>query len=107
MIPMVENLTDKTFEEFVRSNPVAVVDFWAAWCAPCRFLSPVIEELAREHNAVAFGKLNVDENRATPMRFGIMSIPTLLYFKDGKLVDKTVGALPKGAIEKRLGKILA
>lgn len=107
MIPMVENLTDETFDEYIRSNPVAVVDFWAAWCAPCRFLSPVIEDLAREHNAVAFGRLNVDENRATPMKFGIMSIPTLLYFRDGKLVDKTVGALPKGAIEKRLGKILA
>ena len=86
---------------------MVVVDCWAAWCAPCRFLSPVVEELAREHGEVSFGKLNVDENRKVPVRFGIMSIPTLLYFKDGSLVDKTIGALPKEAIENRLKRILA
>ena len=104
---MVENVTDGNFEEFIRSNDVAVIDCWAAWCGPCRMLSPVIEELAREQKDVAFGKLNVDENRATPMKYGIMSIPTLLYFKDGQLVDKTIGALPKRSIEARLEKILA
>ena len=104
---MVENVTDGTFEEFIRSNDVAVIDCWAAWCGPCRMLSPVIEELAREQKDVAFGKLNVDQNRSTPMRYGIMSIPTLLYFKDGQLVDKTIGALPKAAIKQRLEKILA
>ena len=104
---MVENVTDETFDEFVNANPVAVVDCWAAWCAPCRFLSPVIEELAREHADVTFGKLNVDENRVIPMKFGVMSIPTLLYFKDGKLVDKTIGALPKKALKNRIEKILS
>jgi thioredoxin 1 len=104
---MVENVTDGNFEEFIRSNDVAVIDCWAAWCGPCRMLSPVIEELAGEQQDVAFGKLNVDENRATPMKYGIMSIPTLLYFKDGQLVDKTIGALPKRSIEDRLEKILA
>lgn len=103
---MVKKVTDKTFDVFIKENQVVVVDCWAAWCAPCRFLSPVVEELAKEHRDVSFGSLNVDENRAIPMRFGIMSIPTLLYFKDGKLVDKTIGALPKKAIENRLQKIL-
>ncbi len=104
---MVEDVTDGNFEEFIRSNDVAMIDCWAAWCGPCRMLSPVIEELAREQKDVAFGKLNVDENRATPMKYGIMSIPTLLYFKGGQLVDKTIGALPKRSIEGRLEKILA
>ena len=104
---MLQEVTDETFDDFVRANPVAVVDCWAAWCAPCRFLSPVIDELAKEHTEVTFGKLNVDENSVTPMKYGIMSIPTLLYFKGGKLVDKTIGALPKKAIEDRLEKIKA
>ncbi|MFB0558464.1 MAG: thioredoxin [Candidatus Bathyarchaeia archaeon] len=103
---MVQEVTDETFADFVQVNTIAIVDCWAAWCTPCRFLSPVIEDLAKEHKNVAFGKLNVDENPATPMRFGVMIIPTLLYFKGGMLIDKTVGALPKGAIEKRLEKIL-
>ncbi len=104
---MVKNVTDGNFEEFIKSNDVAVIDCWAAWCGPCRMLSPVIEELSREQKDVAFGKLNVDENRATPMKYDIMSIPTLLYFKDGQLADKTIGALPKRSIEDRLEKILA
>ena len=104
--PVPVEVSDDTFEAFVTDNPVAVVDCWAAWCFPCRVLGPVIEHLAREHKEVAFGKLNVDENPATAVRYGIMSIPTLLYFKDGKLVDRTMGALPKEAIENRLGKLL-
>ena len=99
-------VTNDTFEEFVTDNPAAVVDCWAAWCFPCRFLGPVIEQLAKEHKDVAFGKLNVDENPLIAVRYGIMSIPTLLYFKDGKLVDRTMGAIPKEAIENRLGKLL-
>ena len=104
---MVKDVTDGTFEEFIQSNKIAVVDCWAAWCGPCRMLSPVVEELAKEKDDVSFGKLNVDQNRATPMKYGIMSIPTLLYFKDGQLVDKTIGALPKAAIENRLERIQA
>jgi thioredoxin 1 len=107
VIRMVQDVTDETFDAFVKESPVAVIDCWAAWCAPCRFLSPVVEELAREHGEVSFGKLNVDENREVTVRFGIMSIPTLLYFKDGSLVDKTIGALPKEAVENRLKRILA
>lgn len=98
-------LTDATFDEFVSKNPRVVVDCWAAWCAPCRILTPIIDQLAQEKSEVAFGKLDVDKNRATPMKYGIMSIPTLLYFKDGKLVDKTLGALPKAAIESRIANM--
>ncbi|MHA1885128.1 MAG: thioredoxin [Promethearchaeota archaeon] len=99
-------VTDQTFNEFVSSNEVVVLDCWAAWCGPCRVLGPVIEKLAEERNDVIFGKLNVDTNRQIPLKYGIMSIPTMLYFKDGKLIDKTIGALPKQVIEERLNKIL-
>jgi thioredoxin 1 len=106
-IRMVEKLTDETFGEFIGSNRIVVVDCWAVWCFPCRFLSPMIDELAKENGGVTFGKLNVDENRVIPMKYGIMSIPTLLYFRDGKLVDKSVGVLPKEELQKRLEKLLA
>ena len=104
---MVTEVTDETFDSFVADNKHAVIDCWAAWCGPCRMLSPVIEELAQEREEVAFGKLNVDQNRSIPMKYGIMSIPTLLYFKDGKLVDKSVGAYPKSALGDRLDKFTA
>ncbi|MCW4051368.1 MAG: thioredoxin [Candidatus Bathyarchaeota archaeon] len=95
-------VNDTTFDDFVKNNPKVVVDCWAAWCGPCRMLTPIIEELSEERDDVAFGKLNVDQNRNVPMKYGIMSIPTLLYFKNGELVDKTLGALPKTVIESRL-----
>ena len=95
-------VTDASFEEFITKNKLAVIDCWAAWCGPCNMLSPIVEQLSGEYTSITFGKLNVDENRKIPMRFGIMSIPTLLYFKDGKLADKTLGALPKKMLEGRL-----
>lgn len=98
-------VTDANFDEFVKNNPKVVVDCWAAWCAPCRMLTPIIDELAEEKANVKFAKLDVDKNRAIPSRYGILSIPTLLYFKDGQLVDKTLGALPKQAIESRLANL--
>ncbi len=98
-------VTDASFDEFVKNNPKVVVDCWAAWCAPCRMLTPIIDELAEEKADIKFAKLDVDKNRAVPQRYGIMSIPTLLYFKDGQLVDKTLGALPKAAIESRLANL--
>jgi thioredoxin 1 len=98
-------VTDADFDEFVKNNPKVVVDCWAAWCAPCRMLAPTIDEIASEKPDVKFAKLDVDKNRAVPTKYGIMSIPTLLYFKDGKLVDKTLGALPKAAIESKLAKL--
>ncbi len=98
-------VTDANFDEFVKNNPKVVVDCWAAWCAPCRMLGPIIDELAEEKTDVKFVKLDVDKNRAVPSKYGIMSIPTLLYFKDGQLVDKTLGALPKQVIESRLSNL--
>ena len=95
-------LTDSNFDQFVKENENVVVDCWAAWCGPCRMLSPLIEQLAEEKTNITFAKLDVDKNRAVPMRYGIMSIPTLLYFKNGKLVDKTLGALPRQMLEARL-----
>ena len=102
---MVQNITDSTFESFTEENPLVVVDCWAVWCAPCRFLSPVIEQLEGERKDVAFGKLDVDQNKMVAIKYGIMSIPTLLYFKNGKLVNRTVGALPKQMIEDHISKM--
>jgi thioredoxin 1 len=99
-------VTDASFDEFVKKHPKVVVDCWAAWCGPCWMVSPIIEQLSEEKPGITFGKLDVDQNRVIPMRYGIMSIPTLLYFKDGELVDKTLGALPKVALEARISAVM-
>ena len=97
-------ITDATFEEEVEKSTIPVLmDCWAPWCGPCRMLTPIIEELAEEMaETVKIGKLNVDDNPKTAAKFGIMSIPTMLIFKDGEVVDKMVGVQPKANIEKRL-----
>jgi len=96
-------VTDENFDEVINKSELVVIDCWAPWCMPCRMLAPVIDELARDYaGKVVFGKLNTDENRETVMRFGIMSIPTLLIFKNGKLVDKIIGAVPRQFIETKL-----
>ncbi len=98
-------ITDATFDEAARKNPAVLVDFWAAWCAPCRMVAPVIEELAKHYaGRVTFGKLNVDENPNTTAKFGVRSIPTLLLLKNGREIDRIVGAVPKAFIEERLKK---
>jgi thioredoxin 1 len=95
-------LTDETFRS-IRNYSLMLVDFWAPWCGPCRMVSPIIEELAREYQGrVWFGKVNVDENPETAGRFGIQSIPSLLLFKQGSMVDGIVGAVPRHAIESRI-----
>ncbi|MFB0543552.1 MAG: thioredoxin [Candidatus Bathyarchaeia archaeon] len=97
------DLTDSTFGEFVQGHSLAVVDCWAPWCGPCHMVSPIVEELAREYaGKIAFGKLNVDNNRRVPMQYGIMGIPTLLVFKNGELVDRIIGAMPKATMERMI-----
>lgn len=97
------NVTDSNFKEFTGQYPTVVVDCWAPWCSPCRIIGPIIDELAGDYKGkIAFGKLNTDENQVTAMSLGIMSIPTLLVFKNGELVDKIIGAMPRQALEPRL-----
>ena len=99
---------DANFDEKVLQSSVPViVDFWAEWCGPCRMVGPVIEEIAKEYDGKAVvGKLNVDNNQNTSMNFGIRNIPTVLFFKDGKIVDKQVGAAPKAVYENKLKALL-
>lgn len=104
---MAQAITDSSFAAFVQDNTVAMVDCWATWCGPCRKLSLIIDELAQEMTGkVAIGKLNVDENPQVCEQFGIMSIPTLLIFKNGELVDHMVGAYPKTAIQDKLNALI-
>jgi thioredoxin 1 len=93
----VKTLTDANFDQDVEGSKLPmIVDFWAPWCGPCRTVSPVIEQIAGEHSdKVTVGKLNVDENPATASKFGIMSIPTIILFKDGRPEKKVIGARPK------------
>ena len=96
-------INDSNMDSTVKKYPVIVVDCWTPWCGPCRLVGPVIEELAREmQGKVVFGKLNVDENMATSAKYRIMSIPTLLIFKNGKLIDSIIGAMPKEMLKAKI-----
>ena len=100
-------VTDATFNETVQSHPLVVIDCWAAWCGPCRMIAPIIEELARKYaGRVVFGKLDVDKNRAVSMQYHIVSIPTMMVFSHGKLVDSIIGALPKPVLEAQIARYL-
>ncbi len=90
------NLSSSNFEKILKENKYVVVDFWAEWCAPCKMIAPIIDELAREYDGdVVFGKVNTSEEQGIANRFGITAIPTLIFFRNGKPVDKVVGVLPK------------
>jgi thioredoxin 1 len=102
----IQEVSDANFEQSVlKSDQTVMVDFWATWCGPCKALSPVVDEIARAYNGKAkVFKMDVDRNNATPMRYGVRGIPTLLIFKEGKVAEQIVGYVPKDTIQKALDK---
>jgi thioredoxin 1 len=102
------NVTDASFEaEVLKAGKPTLIDFWASWCAPCKAIAPIVDELAAEYEGkIKVAKMNVDENPMTPSKFGVRGIPTLILFKDGKVLDQKVGAVPKAQLADMLKKAL-
>ncbi|MBQ9285401.1 MAG: thioredoxin [Bacteroidaceae bacterium] len=104
---MALQITDSNFSELLEQGKPMIVDFWATWCGPCKKVGPYIEQLAEEYAEQAIiGKVDVDENQDLPMQFGVRNIPTILFIKDGQVVDKQIGAVPKNVLEDKLKAIL-
>jgi thioredoxin 1 len=104
---MALEFTDNNFEEKALNGGVSVVDFWAEWCGPCKMITPIIEELSKDFDGKAtIGKLNVDDNPNVSMKYGIRSIPTILFIKNGEVVDKQVGVATKQALAQKLEALL-
>jgi thioredoxin 1 len=104
---MTAEFTDENIKDIINSGKPVVIDFWAEWCGPCRMVGPVVEELAKEYEGrVQIGKMNVDDNTETPETYGIRNIPTILFFKDGLLVDKQVGATQKAVLATKVEALL-
>jgi thioredoxin 1 len=104
---MALEITDANIKELIASGKPVVVDFWAEWCGPCRMVGPIVEELAKEYEGqVVIGKMNVDDNTETPNEYGIRNIPTILFFKNGEVVDKQIGAVQKSALAAKVQALL-
>ena len=99
---MVRTVTTANFEEIVKNNETMLLDFWATWCGPCQMQGPIIDALAEKRQDVVFGKVNVDEEIALAQQFGVMSIPTLIIFKNGEIVQKAVGLQDEASVEQLL-----
>lgn len=100
-------ITDSNFNEIINTDQVVLVDFWAEWCGPCKMVGPIVEELASEYIGKAvIGKLDVDSNHEVSTQFEVRNIPTLLFFKNGKVVDKQVGFVPKNVLESKLKGVM-
>jgi len=106
---MALEITKENFEETVKNNELVVVDFWAPWCGPCRMVAPIIDELGEEYKdkGVVIGKINTDEQQELAMQFGIRSIPTVLFIKNGEVADAMIGAAPKTMYEEKINALLA
>lgn len=101
-------VTDQSFADAVKSNKILIVDCYADWCGPCRMIAPIVEDLANEYSGrVAFAKVDVDQSPAVSRQFHISSIPTLLFFKNGEMIDRQIGALPKHALQARVEALLS
>ena len=104
---MAMQITENDFNELLKGDKPVVVDFWAEWCGPCRMIAPVVDELAEAYEGQAIiGKVNVDENEDLSIKYGIRNIPTILFFKNGELVDKHIGGATKAALEEKIKALL-
>ena len=100
---MALELTDANFEETIASGKPVLVDFWAEWCGPCRMVGPIVEELSNDYDGKAIvGKVNVDHNPEISSKYGVRNIPTILFFKNGEVVDKSVAAVPKNVLSEKI-----
>ena len=103
-----QTITDQNFDSVIKDNPLVLIDFWAEWCGPCRMIAPIVEEIAESYEGKVYvGKVDVDSNPSTSSLFGIRSIPTLILFKKGEVVDKQLGVVPKKQLEEKLDAQLA
>ena len=99
----VVEVTDQNFQDVTGGSTLSMVDFWAVWCGPCRAVAPIVEQLATEYSGqVTVGKMDVDSNPRVPAQFNVRSIPTILFFKDGQVVDQVIGAVPRPVLESKI-----